>query len=116
MSPPSLRVSDGHGDLPDPRGSPEPLSHFQSTFESNSISGKRFKACRVCRKHKLKCERKDDATCQRCHDNGVRCLYDIIGSRRRDTPGQRHDSRPRKLVTGKLCIFRAENANSIIAM
>lgn len=95
-----------HDELQGPAGlrapaSPQPeppLSQFQSTIDCSAHAGRRFKACRVCRRHKLKCERSDDGTCQRCRDNGVRCVYDTIGSRTRDAAGKRGDIRTRRFV------------------
>lgn len=82
----------GPGGLEDPRSMQfAPLSRFQSTIEYSAHLGRRFKACRTCRKHKLKCERNDDGTCQRCHDNGVQCVYDAVGSRKRETASKRGD-------------------------
>ena len=75
-----------------------PLSRFQNTIEYNPYIGRRFKACRTCRKHKLKCERKNDCTCQRCHDNAIQCVYDTVGSRKRQTAGTSGDVCARRFV------------------
>lgn len=82
---------------------PEPLSQLQGTIDCSAHAGRRFKACRACRRHKLKCERGDDGTCRRCRDNGVRCVYDTIGSRRRDVAGKRGDRWTRRFVGPPEC-------------
>ncbi|KAL6822581.1 hypothetical protein J3E69DRAFT_381752 [Trichoderma sp. SZMC 28015] len=54
--------------------------------DRNVSAEKRFKACRVCRKHKLRCERMSANPvnkCRRCHEFGIQCIYDVVGLRKR---------------------------------
>ncbi|KAM5344070.1 hypothetical protein ACJ41O_012607 [Fusarium nematophilum] len=89
---------DVHGELQGPGGVQDsghmqsaPLSRFQTTIEYNAQVGRRFKACRTCRKHKLKCERNNNGACQRCHDNGAQCVFDTVGARKREPASKRSD-------------------------
>ncbi|KAH7134285.1 hypothetical protein EDB81DRAFT_887092 [Dactylonectria macrodidyma] len=74
---------------------PAPLLHLQSSIDFGaSRVGRKFKACRTCRKHKLKCERNGNVICQRCLDNGTECVFDTLSSRRRETATNRDGAFP----------------------
>lgn len=48
---------------------------------SPSGSERRYKACRTCRKQKMRCN--GQSPCQRCRASGAACLYDHCAQRRR---------------------------------
>ncbi|KAJ3500300.1 hypothetical protein NM208_g17176 [Fusarium decemcellulare] len=86
---------------------PTPLLRYQSSQNTLEYPlppvrvGRKFKACRTCRKHKLKCERSSSGVCQRCLDNGTQCIFDAVGSRRRETITKRDDAFPNETTTSE---------------
>ncbi|RSL52325.1 hypothetical protein CEP51_015074 [Fusarium floridanum] len=86
---------------------PTPLVRYQSSQDTLEYPlppvrvGRKFKACRTCRKHKLKCERSSNSACQRCLDNGTQCIFDAVSSRRRETTTKRDDAFPNGTTTSE---------------
>lgn len=42
-----------------------------------------FKACRNCRRQKMKCLGSSNSPCPRCRNSGVECVFDEVGRRKR---------------------------------
>ncbi|KAF2022416.1 hypothetical protein BU24DRAFT_418045 [Aaosphaeria arxii CBS 175.79] len=57
-------------------------------------SPRRMKACRTCRRQKMRCEGNVEKPCPRCVNSGVPCIFDIIESKRHQSavPGAPHSS------------------------
>ena len=49
----------------------------------NATTSKRFKACRTCKRQKMKCEGPDHAPCKRCRNARTECIFDLIDSTKR---------------------------------
>lgn len=88
-------VAGGSQDIRASQVQAAPLLHFQRPIDIGAPRvGRKFKACRTCRKHKLKCERNGDGICLRCLDNGTECVFDVLRSRRREAITKRDDAFP----------------------
>lgn len=88
-------VADGSQDIRASQVRAAPPLYFQNPINFGAPrGGRKFRACRTCRKHKLKCERNGDGICLRCLDNGTECVFDVLRSRRREAITKRDDAFP----------------------
>ncbi|KAH8816696.1 hypothetical protein F5884DRAFT_230180 [Xylogone sp. PMI_703] len=60
-------------------------------YDGNQIPIKRFKACRSCRKQKIKCEGNVGFSCSKCAVGGHECIFDIIETKGPKVDGGEND-------------------------
>ncbi|KAI1621763.1 hypothetical protein EDD37DRAFT_494991 [Exophiala viscosa] len=61
-----------------PSGSLNSSGHPMHSISANHL----YKACRTCRRQKMRCDGGDETSCQRCIRAGVECVFDKTASKR----------------------------------
>ena len=69
-------------------------------FRPENIPIRFFKACRWCRRQKMRCDARDQVPCFRCRSAGRNCILDPIDSE------PRRSRRRQKSATPARCAFR----------
>ncbi|KAH8797335.1 hypothetical protein F5884DRAFT_253948 [Xylogone sp. PMI_703] len=58
-----------------------------STDRMNAAPPRRLKACRTCRRQKMRCTGSPESPCPRCVNAGVECIFDFVEERRANEDG-----------------------------
>lgn len=83
-----------------------------SELEAASLNKERlYKACRTCRRQKMRCDPGDGISCRRCLHTGVDCVFDKTTSRRRLSPAQSPAKRQKlQALTEEITALKAQVA------